>query len=70
MRNGQTLESNLVPLQALHSSPEHRVVSSVLASNIVLVELDGDVDVLEDLLDRVGDLRSDTISGDEGDLEE
>lgn len=61
-----TLESDLVALQGLHSLLESSLVTASLARYVVLLPLDGDLEGLENLLDRVGDLVSDTITGDEG----
>lgn len=63
------LESDLVPLERVHGGLEDGSISSGLSRDVVLVELDGDVEVLEDLLNRVSELRSDTVSRDEGDLQ-
>lgn len=62
----RTLQPNLVPLQAVHSLPEQGFPTRRLTADIVLFPLDGHVDRLEDLLDTVGDLRTDTVTGDEG----
>lgn len=64
----RTLQSDLVALQALHGALEERVVAASLARDVVLVKLDRDVDVLEDLLDRVGELGADAVTRDEGNL--
>lgn len=63
-----TLESDLVPLERVHRPLEERRIVRSRAGNVELLELDGNVDVLEDLLDRLGDLLSNTVTGDEGDL--
>lgn len=60
-----TLQSNLVPLQALHCLLEQTFARSSLARDIVLLPLDGDLEALKDLLDRVGDLLSDTVTWNE-----
>ena len=65
-----TLESDLVSLERVHGGLEDLLVSAGLTRYIVLVKLDGDVEGGEDLLDRVGKLGSDTVSGDQGDLRE
>lgn len=62
-----TLQSDLVPLQTLHGLLEQLISTGGLSRDIVLLPLNGDFDSVKDLLDRVGDLLSDTISWDEGD---
>jgi hypothetical protein len=62
-----TLESNLVPLQTLHCLLEELLSTGRLSRNIILLPLNGHLQGLENLLDRVGDLLSDTVSGDERD---
>lgn len=64
--DGRTLQPNLVPLQTVHSLPEQGFSTRRLTADIVLFPLDGHVDRLEDLLDTVGDFRTDTVTGDEG----
>ncbi len=58
-----TLETDLVALKRLHSFLEERLGTVGLAGNVELLPLDGDVHDLEDLLDRVSDLDTDTITG-------
>jgi hypothetical protein len=62
-----SLETDLVSLEGLHGSLELGLVSVGLTTDIVLLPLHGDVQRGKDLLDRVGHLVSDTISGDQGD---
>jgi len=62
-----SLKTDLVSLEGLHGSLELGLVSVGLTADIVLLPLNGDVQRGEDFLDRVGDLVSDTISGDQGD---
>jgi hypothetical protein len=62
-----SLEPDLVTLERLHSPLELGLVAVGLARDVVLFPLDGDVERGKDLLDRVGDFGSDTVSGDEGD---
>lgn len=63
-----TLQADSVPLQTLHSLLEESFAGRRHSRNIVLLPLDGRVDVLKDLLDGLGDFMSNTISGNEGDL--
>jgi hypothetical protein len=63
-----TLEANPVPLQAVHGLLEERLAGGGHTRDVILIPLNGRVDVLEDFLDRVRDLCTDTVSGDEGDL--
>lgn len=67
---GPTLKSDLVALERVHGRAEEGLVAAGLTRDVVLVKLDRDGERLEDGLDRVGELVSDTVSGDEGDLEE
>lgn len=61
------LESNTVSCQALESLLEDGLSTGSLARDVVLFPLNGSVDVLEDLLDGVGDFCTNTITGDECD---
>lgn len=63
-----TLEANPVPLQAVHGLLEERLAGGGHSRDVILVPLNGRVDILEDFLDGVCDLCTDTVSGDEGDL--
>jgi len=56
------LEADLVPSQRVERELEVGLVRARLAGDFVLVELDGHVDVLEHLLDRVGHLDTDTVA--------
>lgn len=62
-----TLQSNLVPLQAVHRLLEESFATSGLTRDIVLLPLNGHLKGVEDLLDRVGNLLTDTITRDESD---
>ena len=64
----RTLESNTVTLQALKSLLEDGLATGSLARDVILFPLNGSVDVLEDLLDGVGDLSTNTVTGYEGNL--
>ena len=64
----RTLETDPVAPQTLHSLLEENLALGGHAGNVVLLPLNGGVNVLEDLLDGVGNLLADTITGDEGDL--
>ena len=65
----RTLETNPVAPQTLHSLLEENLALGGHARDVVLLPLNGGVDVLEDLLDRVGNFVTNTVTGDEGDLE-
>lgn len=58
-----TLESDLVALHTLNSLLKEVFVGGRGTGDIVLLPLYRGIDVLEDLLDRVGDLSADTVSG-------
>ena len=65
-----TLETELVALQRGDGLAEELLgvdVAGVDTRNIDLLPLDGHVVRLEDLLDRLGDLSTDTVTGDQGD---
>lgn len=62
-----TLQSNLVPLQTLHSLLEEFIPASRLARNIVLFPLHRYFCSVENLLDRVGDFFADTVAWDKCD---
>ena len=64
----RTLETDPVAPQTLHSLLEENLALGGHAGDVVLLPLNGSVDILEDLLDGVGNLLADTITGDEGDL--
>ena len=61
-----TLQTNLVALERLHGLLEQRLGTVGLAGNVELLPLDGHVHRLEDLLDRVSDLDTDTVTWDKG----
>jgi len=63
-----TLETNTIALQAIHGLSEEVLSGSGHSRDVVLFPLNGSVDVLEDLLDRVGNFSSDTITWNQGDL--
>jgi hypothetical protein len=62
-----SLETDLVSLEGLHGSLELGLVSVGLTADIVLLPLNGDIQRGKDLLDRVGNLVSDTVSGNQSD---
>lgn len=63
-----TLEAELVAAQGGDGLAEGRLGAAALETgDLDLLPLDGDVVGLEDGLDRLGDLGTDTITGDEGD---
>lgn len=62
-----TLQSNLVPLQAVHRLLEEGLTASGLTRDIVLLPLNGHLEGIEDLLDRVGDFLTDAVTGNESD---
>ena len=64
----RTLETNPVAPQALHSLLEENLALGGHARDVVLLPLNGCVDVLEDILDGVGNLVTNTVTGDDGDL--
>ena len=63
-----TLETDAVALQTVHGLSEEVLSSGGHSGDIVLFPLNGSVDVFEDLLDRVGNFSSDTITWNQGDL--
>lgn len=65
-----TLEADAVALQALHSLLEELLTRRGHARHVILLPFDGSVDVLENLLHRVCDLCTDTVTRDESDLED
>lgn len=67
MWNTLTLQSNLVPLQAVHRLLEEGLTASGLTRDIVLLPLNGHLEGIKDLLDRVGDFLTDTVTGNESD---
>lgn len=68
MNTERTLEANLVALQTLHSLLEEVLTLRRHSRDIVLVPLNGSICCLEDLLDRVGNFVTNTVTGDEGNL--
>ena len=64
----RTLETDAIPLQALHGLLEELFAGGGHARDIVLLPLNGRIHVLEDLLDGVGDLSTNTVTGYEGNL--
>lgn len=64
----RTLKPDAVPLQTLEGLLEHGLAAGSLARDVILFPFNGSVDVLEDLLDRVGDFCTNTITGDESNL--
>lgn len=65
-----TLETNPVAPETLHSLLEEILTLGRHTRDVVLFPLNGCIDIFEDLLDRVCDLIPNTITGDEGDLED
>lgn len=63
-REEDTLETDAVAAETLHSLREELLAGGGHTRDIVLLPLDGRVDVLEDLLDGVGDFVSNTITWD------
>lgn len=63
-----TLEANAIALQAVHGLSEEILSGGGHSRDIVLVPLNGSIDVLEDLLDGVGNFSSDTVTWNQGDL--
>ena len=63
-----TFQSNSVALERLHGLLEQGFASGGHPRNVVLLPLNGSVDILENLLDGVGDLVTNTVTGDEGHL--
>lgn len=63
-----TLQADAVALQTLHGLIEEILVCRGHAGDIVLFPFDRCVDIVENLLDGVGDLSANTIAGDERDL--
>lgn len=64
----RTFEANTVAPQALQSSLEEILALRGHARDIVLLPLNGGVNVLKNVLHRIRNLLTDTISGDEGNL--
>lgn len=65
-----TLETQLVALQRGNRLPEELLgllVARVHSANIDLLPLNGDIVGLEDLLDRLGNLETNTVTGDQSD---
>ena len=65
----RTLETDPVAPQTLHSLLEENLALGGHAGDVVLLPLNGSVDILENLLDGVGDLVTNTVTGDEGHLD-
>ena len=64
----RTLETDPVAPQTLHSLLEENLALGGHARDVVLLPLNGGVDVLKDFLHGLRDLVTYTISGDESDL--
>ena len=64
----RTLETDPVAPQTLHSLLEENLALASHARDVVLLPFNGGIDMLEDLLDGVGNLVTNTISRDEGNL--
>jgi hypothetical protein len=65
---GLTLKTNPVALQTVHGLSEEVLSNGGHSGDIVLVPLNGGVDVFKYLLDGVGDFSSDTVTWNQGDL--
>lgn len=63
-----TLQADAVALQTFHGLFEEVLACRGHAGDIVLFPLDGCVDIVENLLDGVGNFSTNAITGDEGDL--
>jgi hypothetical protein len=63
-----TLEADPVALQALHGLLEQLLTTGGNAGDVVLFPLDRSVYMLEDLLNRVGDFGTNTVTGDKSNL--
>lgn len=63
-----TLEADAIALQTVHSLSEEVLPSGRHSRDIVLVPLNGSVDVFENLLDGVGNFCSNTVAWNQGDL--
>ena len=63
-----TLETNAITLQAVHGLLEERLARRGHTGDIVLLPLNGSIDVLENLFYRVRDFCAYTVTRDEGDL--
>ena len=68
MTHTRTLEADLVAPETLHSLLEELLALGGHAGDVVLLPLNGCVDVLEDLFHRLRNLVANTVSGDESDL--
>ena len=69
VRERRTLKTNTVAPQTLHSLLEENLALGGHTRDVVLLPLNGSVDILKDLLDGVGNLVTDTVARDEGHLE-
>jgi hypothetical protein len=63
-----TLETDSVAFQTLHGLFEETLASRGEAGDIVLFPFNRGIDMLEDLLDRIGNFCTDTITRDQSDL--
>ena len=63
----RTLKTDPGAPPTLHSLLEEVLALGGHAGDVVLLPLNGSVDILENLLDGVGDLVTNTVTGDEGD---
>lgn len=64
----RTLQTNLVALQGVHGLLEEGLTGGRHARDVVLLPLNGGVDIVEDLLHRLANLSTNTVSRDKGDL--
>jgi len=63
-----TLETDTISLQAFHSLSEEVLPSGRHSRDIVLLPLNGSVNVFENFLDGVGNLGSNPVTWNQGDL--
>ena len=68
VRERRTLKTNTVAPQTLHSLLEENLALGGHSGDVVLLPLNGSVDMLKDLLDGVGNFVTNAVSGNEGDL--
>jgi hypothetical protein len=63
-----TLEANFVALQTVHSLDKEGLACRGHSREVILLPLNGSINVFEDFLHRICDFCTDTISWDEGNL--
>lgn len=64
----RTLETDFVALQTLHGLFEEALARGGESRYVILLPLDRSINMLEDLLDRVGDFCTNTIARNQSDL--